>query len=135
MSEHTLFVYGSLLSPEVLELVIGRVAEAETAVLKGYACYYVEGATFPAIIQEAGARTNGKLLSGLSDGEIAALDRYEDTFYQRLSVKVRFGESEAETMAYVVPEMHRQVLSSKIWTWEDFETLHLDQYIARMRGV
>jgi len=33
MSDQVLFVYGSLLSPEVLKLVIGRVAVVELAVL------------------------------------------------------------------------------------------------------
>jgi len=135
MSDQVLFVYGSLLSPEVLKLVIGRVAAVELAVLEGYACYYVAGATFPAIIQEAGAMTHGKLLTGLSKNEIAALDRYEDTFYQRLPVVVKSDPASIIAMAYVVPETFRHVLSSKKWTWDEFKKDHLADYIARMRGV
>ncbi|MEM1158638.1 MAG: gamma-glutamylcyclotransferase family protein [Verrucomicrobiota bacterium] len=135
MSENALFVYGSLLSMEVLEMVIGRVAESQAAELKGYACYYVEGATFPAIVTERGAKTPGKILNDLTAAEIATLDRYEDTFYQRTLVEVQSGGESILVMAYVVPDTYRYVLSAKSWTWEDFEQYHLADYIARMRGV
>ena len=133
MSDLPLFVYGSLLSDEVVELVIGRVASSESAVLQDHACYYVSGATFPGIIQEPGKATSGRLLLELSESEIQALDQYEDLFYQRLGVRVRTSTGERAAMAYVVPDEQCRVLSSQPWTWEEFQRDHLWDYLIRMR--
>jgi gamma-glutamylcyclotransferase (GGCT)/AIG2-like uncharacterized protein YtfP len=46
----TAFVYGTLMAPEVLNLLIKRVPESRAATLKGYARYRVKGQVFPAII-------------------------------------------------------------------------------------
>lgn len=46
----TAFVYGTLMAPEVLKLLIKRVPESRAATLKGYARYRVKGQVFPAII-------------------------------------------------------------------------------------
>jgi gamma-glutamylcyclotransferase (GGCT)/AIG2-like uncharacterized protein YtfP len=132
VSGSSLFVYGSLLSPEVLQLVVGRVPDSEAAVLEGYACYYVEGATFPGIIAEKSAATCGRVLKDLTEAELTALDRYEDSFYQRLAVTVVVDGSECSAMAYVVPAVYKHILSEQRWTWDEFERIHLAQYVARM---
>ncbi|MEM6885351.1 MAG: gamma-glutamylcyclotransferase family protein [Verrucomicrobiota bacterium] len=134
MNQPPLFVYGSLLSDDVVELVIGRVAQSEVAVLSDFACYYVAGVTFPGIIHQAGAKTEGRLLLELQEHEIQALDQYEDTFYQRIDVQVRTRSRVEEAMAYVVPEVHHEVMSDQHWTWKEFQRLHLTDYVARMRG-
>jgi gamma-glutamylcyclotransferase (GGCT)/AIG2-like uncharacterized protein YtfP len=46
----TAFVYGTLMAPEVLELLIKRVPKSRAATLKGYARYRVKQQVFPAII-------------------------------------------------------------------------------------
>ncbi len=132
MKSDRLFVYGSLLSPEVLQLVVGRVPDSVPAMLPGYACYYVEGATFPGIIESSGDQTPGRVLAGLTQSELQALDRYEDSFYQRLSVQVKLDGGMQAVMAYVVPAEASHVLSPRAWTWEEFERLHLAEYVARM---
>lgn len=46
----TAFVYGTLMAPEVLQLLIKRVPKSRAATLNGYARYRVKEQVFPAII-------------------------------------------------------------------------------------
>lgn len=135
MDVSPLFVYGTLLAPEILELVIGRPVESQPAILKGYACHYVQGATFPGIFRDGASQTEGRVLKNLRGSEIQALDQYEDSFYERLHVNVCSEGDEIDAMAYVVPLVHRGVLSEEKWTWEEFERLHLSDYLRRMRST
>jgi gamma-glutamylcyclotransferase (GGCT)/AIG2-like uncharacterized protein YtfP len=93
-----LFVYGSLMDTDVLEGVIGHVHRGERlrARLKGYKRISASGWTYPALVPQAGAYTDGVLVTGLSDTELEALDRYEEVtegVYLRATVKVTVGES------------------------------------------
>lgn len=127
-----LFVYGTLLSDAIVEKIIGRVPEAVTAVLPGFACYYVKGATFPGIIREVGGQVRGKILTGLTQREIGRLDDYEDDFYIRMEVGLSVDGEETSAQAYIVPDEAKNFLTSHVWTWEDFERNFLDEYRRRL---
>ena len=51
-----LFVYGTLLAPELRRAVVGRALDGTPAVLDGYACYRVRRAAYPAITPGARRR-------------------------------------------------------------------------------
>lgn len=46
----SIFVYGTLMAPEVTKLLIGRMPDTEPATLTGHRRYSVKGADYPAII-------------------------------------------------------------------------------------
>ncbi len=83
-----LFVYGSLLFDDVFRAVTGTSAPHEPAVLEGFARYRVRDATYPAIVREAAARTEGVVYANLDARAIAALDRFEGDMYTRERVEV-----------------------------------------------
>ncbi len=134
MIRQTLFVYGSLMSSTVIQIVIGRVPPSYSATLTGFACYYVQGATYPGITAERNKRTSGLILRELTGSEVACLDDYEDTFYCRMPITVETSDGSETTMAYVVPIECRHLLSPRAWSWQEFEQLHLQDYIVRLRG-
>jgi len=128
----SLFVYGTLLCPEIQEMVIGRVPASSPAILKGYGCYFVRDATFPGIIRHEGGKVEGRVLSELTPEELQRLDAYEDDFYDRLEVEVVCQEKRHLTMAYVVPGECESLLTSREWTREVFESEYLNDYLKRL---
>jgi len=84
MAEVPLFVYGTLMDPDILRLLIGRVPEMSDASMLGFRRYGLKGRAYPGTVREDGARVVGKLLVGLSDAEMEIMDEYEDEDYERI---------------------------------------------------
>ena len=111
-----LFVYGSLLFDDVFRAVTGRSAPHAPAVLEGYARYRIRDATYPAIVAEPGARTEGVVYAGLDAQAVLALDRFEGEMYTRERVTVRATDGRARAVeTYVfVDELHH-LLAPEPW--------------------
>ena len=104
------FVYGTLMSEEVLQTLLGRLPEMDPRpayLPPGYSRHPVKGRVFPGVIRHPASRetttttttttTNnnvrterveGILLSGISPEDWTILDWFEDTAYDRCSVPV-----------------------------------------------
>jgi hypothetical protein len=55
------FVYGTLMAPEVLKVLIARVPPLRPATLKGHMRCRVRGEVFPAIIPDAASEVRGQV--------------------------------------------------------------------------
>ncbi|CAI7678148.1 unnamed protein product [Penicillium discolor] len=115
MGDHVLFFYGTLMVPQILYKVIHGKANPEPwqkamlrfqpAILHGYRRHRVQDADFPGIAAvskpaaetgkssdpktNAGTSVIGTLVSGLTDGDIYRLDRFEGSDYDKRTVVVR----------------------------------------------
>lgn len=133
-----LFVYGTLLFPEIREWVSGRRHRSEPAVLKGFRVRRVRNATFPGIVRvpESGEETaSGEVLFDLTETEFAMLDRYEDDFYVRSLVSLTLENgAEIECFVYEVPpEEADHFLSDDPWTREWFRENHYEDFVGRWK--
>ena len=72
----SLFAYGTLQLPDVLQAVVGQRWRGEPALLVGYGRYRLRGKPYPAIIAEPAGNVAGLLYGGLGPGELALLDSY-----------------------------------------------------------
>ena len=110
-----LFVYGTLMFPEVLLGLLGRVPSSQPATLSGYARHRVSHAPYPAILpaDSPGAAVAGLLLE-ITLPELERLDDYEGEQYLRQEVTVRADSDQG---------------SSACWTyvWDDREDLLLKE--------
>ncbi|KAJ5836970.1 hypothetical protein N7447_002996 [Penicillium robsamsonii] len=114
MGDHVLFFYGTLMAPQILHRVIHGQANPEPwqkamlrfqpAILHGYRRHRVQDADYPGIVaaRETGTETEkssspktstgtsviGTLVSGLTDGDIYRLDRFEGSDYEKKQVTV-----------------------------------------------
>ncbi len=96
-----LFVYGSLTNPAERLRLLGRPINASPARLVGYARgrkrhYFV--------VKRADSVTDGAILEGLSAGDLAILDAYEEvpTLYTRERIGVRAADdSKIECWIYL----------------------------------
>jgi len=72
-----LFVYGTLMDEERLELLTGRRFSRRRAALEGFA-RVVAAHGYPTVVPQAGARVEGVLVEDVDAASLAALDAYED---------------------------------------------------------
>jgi len=112
----TLFAYGTLQHPRIMQHVLGRIPEASPAVLRGFARYRMKGYDFPGIVPEADQEVDGTLFTGISATEWKRLDTYEADFYERLGVQVQLHPPETTpAFAYVVPPRNLHLISTDLW--------------------
>jgi len=131
-----LFVYGTLQIPEVFQAVTGRNVPAEPARLAEHARYRLKGLSYPGLVVEDGAVTEGLLFRRLGPGEVARLDAFEDDFYERrmVSVTTLAGETvEAET--YIVPAASRHRIDPRPWCLDEFRSQSLQSFLDRCRAA
>lgn len=76
-----IFAYGTLLFPEVVRLLLGRVPGSVPARAPGWRVRALPGVVYPGLVAEPGAEASGRLLTDLTAAEIEVLDAYEDDAY------------------------------------------------------
>ena len=100
------FVYGSLMAPEVVQALLGRVPQQKPAVLRNYRRHSLEGHTYPGAVPAEGMCIHGAVLLGLHESEEASLDAFEvrldapECWRQRPRLRVPFlqkGDAYAST--------------------------------------
>lgn len=129
-----MFVYGSLLAPEVLQALLGRVPASVAATLAGHRRAALGGdRTYPGLVASsaAGHSVAGRLLLGLSAAERGVLDRFEGDEYVKCSVQVQpegGGASPVEAEVYVFSGPG-ELLGGE-WRYESWRSAHLAPFAA-----
>ncbi|KAL8383113.1 hypothetical protein RB595_006734 [Gaeumannomyces hyphopodioides] len=130
---YSAFFYGTLMAPEVFFTVCFRLSSppAEVrdkyrfrpAVLPGYCRHRVRHADYPGVVEDAtpGREVRGAFVDGLTAENVAKLDYFEGSEYERRTVRVRLldlGGAEVETQVYVF--MYRAHLEDREWDFDEF---------------
>lgn len=76
----SLFFYGTLCHMPFLAVVLGRVADAEPALLEDHAVYCATGQDFPMIVGESGSFAKGVLVRGLREADLDRIRFYMGGF-------------------------------------------------------
>lgn len=128
------FVYGTLMAPEVLSLLIKRVPPMKPAYIKGYKRYRVKGQVFPAIVRDTPeAQVAGQVLLGLNDKEFHILDVYESEEYYKETVKsVLEDGTEVDAMVYIWHDKFRPRLEPGAWDYSEWREHRLHQWTSQM---
>lgn len=100
--DHALFVYGTLLSPDVMRRVSGELPPALPASLPGFVRGNIAGEPYPAIVRSDGSRVEGRLYTRVKPGSLARLDRYEGSLYRRRLVVVDTAEGQRLAHVYAL---------------------------------
>ena len=144
------FVYGSLLAPEVLKALLGRVPDRTPATLPGYVRRRIKERVYPALYPDPDSQVDGEVLSGMSRRELAVLDWFEDEAYTLTKVDVTFDEgsewepgesSDAPELDGGAEYLDPKVVMSYVftsprdlhggeWDYEEFRQTHLESYVA-----
>jgi gamma-glutamylcyclotransferase (GGCT)/AIG2-like uncharacterized protein YtfP len=97
-----LFVYGTLLSEDILRKVIGFLPVSEPATLDGYRRMRMSDKPWPVIRPALTSQVDGRVLTGLNRRHLHRIDHYEGKGYKRKRVRVRLpDESHCHAWTYV----------------------------------
>lgn len=119
-----LFVYGTLLFPEVLTALLGRVPASTPGRAEGWRAAALESRVYPGLVRHRGGTASGLVLGGLTGPERELLDAYEDRGYELTAIALAGGRT---CLAYV---WCGEVLPAD-WSAKDFAAVHLSGYARR----
>jgi gamma-glutamylcyclotransferase (GGCT)/AIG2-like uncharacterized protein YtfP len=123
-----LFVYGSLLFPDVLLVLIDRVPDSTPVVASGWRVAALPGAVYPGLMPGDG-EAHGHLLTNLTAEEWRTIDAFEDDLYELRQLSMTDGR---RGWAYTCPQEPGEL--SENWDKERFAIEHLPQYVNRCRA-
>ncbi|KAG6553853.1 hypothetical protein Mapa_004770 [Marchantia paleacea] len=135
------FVYGSLMAPEVLTAVIRRVPLQATAVVDNFHRYSIRNRLYPAVLPLAGGNVTGKILFDLTHEELKMLDDFEDVEYTRQLVETTVQDKVTDDVnisialpvqayLYVWANAEDKSLYGD-WDYEAWRTNNLEEFISR----
>ncbi len=129
-----LFVYGTLMLPEIMHAVSGCDAPGEPAVLADYRRRRVAGEAYPAIVEAAGETVEGLVYCGLGHRQLERLDRFEGEMYRRVRVGVTMSGVPRQAQAYVLQPQYRHRLTDRPWSLQDFAVQGLRRFVEQYQG-
>jgi gamma-glutamylcyclotransferase (GGCT)/AIG2-like uncharacterized protein YtfP len=128
-----LFVYGSLMHPDVLVALLDRQPATTAATAHGWGRRSLRTRPYPALVAADGEATDGLLLTDLSPVERALFDVFEGTQYTVEELVVRTtDDAQVPALAYVAGAELEALLQPQPWSLAVLETV-LDDYVAGCR--
>ena len=132
----TVFCYGTLVWPEVLEAVTGQRFRGAQAVLPGFARFRLRDEVYPSVVEREGAQTEGRVWLGVDARALARLDAYEGELYERRRLDVRGEDGGAfAAWTYVLHPREQGRLSEEPWDRDAFAARHLADFLAGLRNA
>jgi len=134
------FFYGTLVDAEIRRLVLGREvpdAAMRAALLPEHRRYSVQGQPYPATVPEAGATTDGVIMSGASLQDAAILSCFEGQDYDAVARRVTIPKIGAasvdellEPTAWVFIASERVARDRGEWSIDDWRAEHKPAFLA-----
>lgn len=131
----SLFTYGTLLFPDIMQAITGRALVSERATLHGYQRYRVRGRVYPGLAVEQREVVEGRLYRGVDFALWDRLDAFEGDLYERMVVPVAVSGGLKAAHVYVIKDAHRAELSDEVWDVDAFQAVHKRSYLAACRGA
>ncbi|XP_075506050.1 AIG2-like protein D [Primulina tabacum] len=124
------FVYGSLISDDVVSALLSRVPPSHPAILPNYHRFSIKERVYPAIIPVENKKVVGKVLIGITPPELYILDTFEDAEYERKTVDVLLNDSseKLQVETYVWQNKTDPNLYGE-WDFEEWKQLHLKDFL------
>lgn len=112
-------------------VVTARHFRFKKAMLKGYVRFTVKGESYPGIIPQADAITEGIIYLNVDEQSLERLDAFEGKLYHRTPVQVATKGAEILNAAiYVIKPEYRRLLSSKAWDVKEFIQKNLTAFLT-----
>jgi len=123
-----IFVYGTLLFPEILKSLTGKSFKTSPAVLPGYKIHKVKDNNYPAIIQYNDSITTGLIIENMDDLSFRIISFYEGDEYTKRKLNVVANNESVGALAFVWVK-ETDLLAEKEWDLSDFKQKHLGYYL------
>jgi len=131
------FVYGSLLSNDVVKVLLGRNPQTFDATLKDHHRFKIKDRVYPAIFPKADFSVEGKVLMSLNEKEKLIFDEFEDVEYlcERVQVDAKMpgGIQIVDAFTYRFPKRSEHLLYGT-WDYSSFEKNDHAAFLEMTRG-
>lgn len=129
--EENLFVYGTLMFPDVYREIVGHYPDYLNASLKGFERKSVLGKSikcpYPALVVGDGV-LEGKLIKNVTSSAMVLLDQYEGKEYSRIKVDVVVGNEMISASSYIWNFTSDNMLGD-VWDVAKFYEDELSDYL------
>ncbi|MDA8230701.1 MAG: gamma-glutamylcyclotransferase [Magnetospirillum sp.] len=132
-----LFFFGTLMDPEVREIVMGRALPAdaiETGVAQGFRRVFVAGRHYPMLLPHASGWVEGTLVSGLDAETVHRLQVYEGWEYALHPIQVRTGSGQT-VMAHVFLCPPHIEPDRREWRLDQWQLRHKRPFLRKARAL
>jgi gamma-glutamylcyclotransferase (GGCT)/AIG2-like uncharacterized protein YtfP len=126
-----LFVYGTLLLPEILKGLTGKSFKTEKAILNGFKRCGIYGCDYPALIPAPDSSVEGQLVFNVDEKSMEILSFYEGTDYEQIEVEV-FIQNQQEKATLFVWKSDLEYLGDQDWDKKKFEQNSLSLYLNKI---
>lgn len=123
-----LFVYGSLLFPEIRDRLVGKKVEIIDAKLNGFKRVCVLGEDYPALTRKKGHTVQGELLLDIDDPTMKLLTLFEGDEYDLKHVTAELSDKQVLAHAFLWKTGLEYTLDSE-WGLKNFRKESLAHYI------
>ena len=127
---HTLFVYGTLRHPPLIEGLLGRPVAAVAATLPGHRAAVLSGRAYPGLVVDPEASAAGAVVA-VDDAELAVLDDFEGSEYTRTHVTVTTEGGEPRAEAYLLTGPSRSLATADTWSLDAFVADHAAAWVRQ----
>jgi len=125
----SVFTYGTLTVPLVMEALTGKSFHHDRATAAHFERYYVRDTIYPGLIVCAGKSTPGRLYFDIDSASLAVINSFEDDLYQRRQIEVCDSAGRRhQAFVYIVRDEMRNYLTSRVWDEREFLSQHLKSY-------
>ena len=130
-----LFFFGSLISEEMMEIVLGHSIKKlvyHEAILNGYSLQKVKDENYPALFKNQEAKVNGVLVKGLNQMDIKRIQFFEGEDYNLNKMTVEVSGNVEH--ALICCETNNISTSEEKWVFEEWNksTKYLDIEVAKI---
>ncbi len=130
-----LFVYGTLLFPELVSALTQKSYKSTSALLKNYRVTEIfdgeNPRSYPALIPMLGAEAKGKLLFDVDEKAIGILDFYEGDEYEKININLSVDGANYQAITYAWIGTGDEELKGD-WNPNEFESNHLSYYLKEV---
>ncbi len=129
------FVYGSLMWPDVRSRVLRTDPEAQAATVRGYRRQALKGRPYPALVPAGeGIRITGQILRDVPPDDLRRLDAFEGRNYRRVTVPVALHPHGDLLAGLYLWQAGADALAPDEWDPDWFAREGLPQFLAAYEG-
>jgi gamma-glutamylcyclotransferase (GGCT)/AIG2-like uncharacterized protein YtfP len=128
------FTYGTLMVEEVWFKVLKTKHKSKAGTLVGFERKKLSGKTYPGMVKNNNAKTEGVIYFDISIDELASLDDFEGEEYTREKVSVSSGDKTIECFAYIYKDEYKSNILPAEWNFEDFLKKGLNIFLLNYKG-
>lgn len=130
-TSYSVFTYGSLMVPEVMEGVTGSSYPSLTGVALNCDRRKLRSKTYPGMLRLEGAATEGIVYQNISALAMKHLDNFEGKLYTRELIDVEVdNHGTMSCHPYLISQNYIHLITVEPWHFDEFRALHLPAFLS-----